>query len=452
MDSLLANYASSDEEEEKSPKPSISKSTGFLSSLPPPKSSSSSSLSSSLPPPKSQPLKLPPSSSSPPLNTPKSNGKQEDDDDEEEGQQSAKNLEIPKPKSSSSLFSSLPQPKSFSSSSFFSLPQPTKTHNQISGPSQSAVKRVVQFRPPPINPSNNVSNEDEDDEDEEKEEKKQPAVQTESVKTFLSSILPAPRNSATLGALPSASGTGRRSIIDADVPGLKDSKVVNSGKGSEVGVVSTNVGTYEGQSGNDQMPLSSSGGVSSDSSGYAAIGGGGDYSSWVSGSENYANYAGYGGYETSSVAGDYQNWGGGNGDSVNYSGDYGNYVNYGQCESNWDDGSTATAAPEGSGLAENALRVSGKRGRNSVPQEIVEVKQDDLMKNRPREDQVKVTGIAFGPAYQPTSSKGKPSKLQKRKHQIGSLYFDMKQKETELSERRAKGFLTKAQTQGKYGW
>lgn len=53
---------------------------------------------------------------------------------------------------------------------------------------------------------------------------------------------------------------------------------------------------------------------------------------------------------------------------------------------------------------------------------------------------------------QPVSSKGKPSKLLKRKHQISTLYFDMKQKEMELQERRAKGMLTKAQTQGKYGW
>ncbi|KAL6555555.1 hypothetical protein OROHE_007227 [Orobanche hederae] len=52
----------------------------------------------------------------------------------------------------------------------------------------------------------------------------------------------------------------------------------------------------------------------------------------------------------------------------------------------------------------------------------------------------------------PVSTKGKPTKLHKRKHQIGSLYFDMRQKEMELAERRAKGFLTKAQTQAKYGW
>lgn len=53
---------------------------------------------------------------------------------------------------------------------------------------------------------------------------------------------------------------------------------------------------------------------------------------------------------------------------------------------------------------------------------------------------------------QAVSTKGKPTKLHKRKHQISSLYFDMKQKEMELAERRARGLLTKAQTQGKYGW
>lgn len=355
------------------------------------------------------------------------------------------------PKPSSSLFASLPQPKSSSTSSLFSsLPQPAKTRYPDAGappPAQSARKRVVQFQPPPLNSSTNVGNED-DDEDEEQEQKKQPVVQTASVKSFLSSI-PAPKNSATLGTLPSASGSGRRSIIDADVPGLKDSKVANAAGGSEAGVSSSSIG---GQSTNHQTSVSS-GGDLSNSSGYGS--GGGDYSSWGHESGNYANHAGYGAYENnggSGVAGDYQNWDGGNGDSVNYSGDYGSYANYGQYESNWADVSTAAVEPEVSGFAENALRVSGKRGRNNASEEILEVKQDELMKNRPREDQAKLTGIAFGPAYQPTSTKGKPSKLLKRKHQIGSLYFDMKQKEMELSERRARGFLTKAQTQGKYGW
>ncbi|KAK1322794.1 hypothetical protein QJS10_CPA02g01561 [Acorus calamus] len=108
------------------------------------------------------------------------------------------------------------------------------------------------------------------------------------------------------------------------------------------------------------------------------------------------------------------------------------------------------AEPE---MPENLKRL-GKRGRGGISvSETVVVRQADLMKDRPREDQLNATGIAFGPAYQPVSSaKGKPSKLHKRKHQIGSLYFDMKQKEMELEERRSKGFLTKAETQAKYGW
>ncbi|GLJ30371.1 hypothetical protein SUGI_0600910 [Cryptomeria japonica] len=79
--------------------------------------------------------------------------------------------------------------------------------------------------------------------------------------------------------------------------------------------------------------------------------------------------------------------------------------------------------------------------------------QEQLMGNKPRQDQVNLTGIAFGPSYKPVSAaKDKPSKLQKRKHQIGSLYYDLKQKEMELAERRARGHLTKAETQAKYGW
>ncbi|CAH1413922.1 unnamed protein product [Lactuca virosa] len=112
-------------------------------------------------------------------------------------------------------------------------------------------------------------------------------------------------------------------------------------------------------------------------------------------------------------------------------------------------------------VIQNMTRVPGKRGRNEILHEIIEVSQDELMKNRPREDQVKSTGIAFGPSYQSpildyfqsaSSGKGKPTKLHKRKHQIGSLYFDMRSKEMELAERRSKGFLTKAETRAKYGW
>lgn len=292
------------------------------------------------------------------------------------------------PKPSTSLFFSLPKPKSSSSSSLFSsLPQP-KTHNTDSLHSSPVVpaKRVVQFRPPPINPpsSSSAGGDDEDDEDEDEEEKrkkKRQTIQTSSVKSFLSSI-PAPRNSATLGASSSGSGTGRRSIIDADVPGLKNANVVGTATDNEAGVS----GYYESHSGVDQSSTSSSGGVS-ESSGYAATGGASDYSNWPSGTENYAGYGGYAGYD--GVSGDYQN------------GDYANYWQ-GQYESYPADDSSASVVPEVSGLAEGAFKVSGKRGRNNVPQEIIEVKQDELIKNRPREDQVKLTGIAFGPSYQVT--------------------------------------------------
>ncbi|RVX07749.1 hypothetical protein CK203_021971 [Vitis vinifera] len=94
------------------------------------------------------------------------------------------------------------------------------------------------------------------------------------------------------------------------------------------------------------------------------------------------------------------NWSGGAESQQVYEGygSYGNYGGYGHYENNWGDGSAA-ALPEVAGT-ESAVRVPGKRGRNEVPVEIVEVKQDELIKNRPREDQVKLTGIAFGPSYQ----------------------------------------------------
>ena len=63
--------------------------------------------------------------------------------------------------------------------------------------------------------------------------------------------------------------------------------------------------------------------------------------------------------------------------------------------SNWGD------TVSGSSTSQSAVTVLGKRGRKEIPtEEIVEIKQDELMKNRPREDQVKLTGIAFGPSYQ----------------------------------------------------
>jgi proline-rich protein PRCC len=108
----------------------------------------------------------------------------------------------------------------------------------------------------------------------------------------------------------------------------------------------------------------------------------------------------YGSYESGADQSVAQNVGG---DGVSYGGyeSYGGYGDSGQYGSNWDDRSVAAVAETGSGgAAESALRMMGKRRRNEIPTEIIEVKQDELIKNRPREDQVKSTGIAFGPAYQ----------------------------------------------------
>ncbi|CAD7696908.1 unnamed protein product [Ostreobium quekettii] len=46
----------------------------------------------------------------------------------------------------------------------------------------------------------------------------------------------------------------------------------------------------------------------------------------------------------------------------------------------------------------------------------------------------------------------KASKFAKRKHQIGTLYYDMKMKEVEMASRKASGMKSKAETEAKYGW
>eukprot|EP00257_Ricinus_communis_P027239 XP_025014653.1 uncharacterized protein LOC8279551 isoform X2 [Ricinus communis] len=363
MDTLLVNYASSDEEEEEKQENNLQSS--LSSSKPISSSSSYSSLFSSLPNPK-----------------PKSKSKAIIGEDEDN----------PKP----SFFSSVPKPKTQSQ------------QNPISDFSKPS-KRVVQFKPP-VNP--NYDYEEDEDEKEKEMERKQhkefeSMPQSSSVKSFLSSI-PAPKNSSNFGALPSAAGSGRKSIIGIEKEPVKSSPGTDDDQnmGNNEPVCHQNDENYGGY----QL------GINDDNMGQNVV----DVSY-----ESYGSYENYGDY---------------------YHGQYGN---------NLEDGSSAeTAMPEITWPSEGAnLRVPGrKRGRNEIPTEIIEVKQDELTKNRPREDQVKLTGIAFGPSYQPASTKGKPSKLHKRKHQISSLYFDMKQKEMELAERRAKGFLTKAQTHAKYGW
>ncbi|KAI4381144.1 hypothetical protein MLD38_007252 [Melastoma candidum] len=337
----------------------------------------------------------------------------DDDDDDRRQPQTV----LPDP---TSLFSSLPQPKSKSSSSslFSSLPRPKGSSGDEVGPpssssrlfstlpkpsSSSSVtpKRIVHLTPP-LPPPNSL---DDDDDDEDKVRKRrsdsQTTFQPPSVRSFLSSI-PLPRHSSSLGAGSSSSGSARRSIIETQAEDATQSPPVPNPPPVQV----------------ESLPDA--------------------YSSYhFTGVPSYLDGAAAS-QETYPVAYDEAGVMGWNGVDAGVASD-GVY--------HQDSGGSYWGIPEGAAIG--GVR---KRGRKEANVEIVEVKQDELMKNRPREDQMKLTGIAFGPAHQPTSTKGKPSKLHKRKHQIGSLFFDMKQKETELQERRARGLLTKSQTQGKYGW
>ncbi|CAN8271116.1 unnamed protein product [Cochlearia groenlandica] len=312
--------------------------------------------------------------------------------------------------SSSSPLSVIPKPKESRSSPFISSPPPPKTsisRQQNHNPSSSSLpKRVVQIRLP-LNPTpTKLDDEDEEEEEEEKARKKKKkrkqmesaASHDSSVRSFLSSI-PAPKSSQTLGALPS-SGSARRSNLEAETLGI----------------------TQESESGSDQNHTYDESLNNHHSNEIAA--GVDNYYSGCSGGDVYVYNV------SSSYGGDVWNGGGGNG------------------------GFEATTGLPEAFIAMDSGARRGRRGRDQMPTEIVEVKQDELMKNRPRANHVKSTGIAFGPAYQPesSSSKGKVSKLHKRKHQITALFMDMKHKETELAERRSRGFLTKAETQAKYGW
>ncbi|KAK9705517.1 hypothetical protein RND81_07G063200 [Saponaria officinalis] len=392
MDSLLASYASSDEDDDHHPSPPHKPPP-----LPPPSSKTTSSLFSSLPKPQ-----LSSSFSS---------------------------------SSSSKLFSSLPPPKP--SSLFSVLPPPISQSNPNPNPKRAvqshipnfnkdpnfradddlqsdrnknnqvgnsnSVKRVVQFHPPKFNQKVDFRDDDEEEDEDNIEERERKKIRQmgddTSVKSFLSSI-PAPKNSG-FSALGSASG-GRRMTIDATEPDNVTPDPV-----AEV-VVEQNVEDSQVNV-DDGSNLCSYDGVS------------------------YGNYEGYEIYGQQYY----------DGNSWNYSGNEG--VLSGEMIQGTVSSQVDSFISMGSGGG-------GKRRKDQVPAEILEVKQDELMKNRPTEDKSKLTGMAFGPAYQPVSSKGKVSKLHKRKHQISSLYFDMRQKEMELAERRAKGFLTKAETQAKYGW
>ncbi|KAL6629090.1 hypothetical protein ACP70R_028855 [Stipagrostis hirtigluma subsp. patula] len=382
---------------------------------------------------------------------------------------------LPQPKAAP-LFSTLPAPKS--GLAFSAIPPPKSSGNP---------KRVVQYRPQPIRQPTGDSSDDDDEDD----AKKRCASAAEARPTVsagsgpVSSFLPPPKHSLGLG---SGAGAGaRRSAIDTAAPersnlgaAAPSSSVDNTGAPQRPDAGAADDDSEEDTGSEDDMPVPEpqqeehqeqhgfDAGVgqqqqqgydagAGSTSGYEAYAWdpnyyaqcGANYSWDPSGNVDYttgAQYAAYGGEQSGGYV---HSHGGEHGGGyvaappygADYTGGYGHEV-------------AATTLPpvQQPLLPPDVSRIGGKR-RNDMPAEILEVNQADLMKNRPKVDKSKLTGLAFGPSYQPApSEKGKPSKLHKRKHQIGSLYYDMKSKEMELAERRAKGFLTKAETQAKYGW
>ncbi|OAY80517.1 Proline-rich protein PRCC [Ananas comosus] len=402
--------------ESTNPSEKMIKNPPFLSPLPSPLLL----LSSPLSPPKS----LPPPTSSPNPTNPNPRSSQPNSIrtlNPEPSKPQARifsSLQPPKTSSSSSLFSSLPPPKSKESSNPLSL--------------DFNPKKVVRFTPP-VNPRRDLD--DEDDEDEVR--KRKPANDSSSTvgsKKNLSSMLPAPKNSLCLAPSAASSIASRRSAVEAESAAVSVKELESEQEGSG----------FEGYGGYSSSWVGASAEAeAAETIAYESYGAynGGWASDPTASAEGGAEGAMASGFSSSSY---------GSADASQWEQSYGSGVDYGGgYEGSWSDGSI----DRGASVVADVGMSKGKRGRNEMPIEIVEVKQEELVKNRPREDQAKLTGIAFGPSYQPVSSaKGKPSKLQKRKHQIGSLYFDMKQKEMELSERRARGFLTKAETQAKYGW
>ncbi|KAG2410803.1 uncharacterized protein HKW66_Vig0014680 [Vigna angularis] len=161
---------------------------------------------------------------------------------------------LPQPKSSSSLFQSLSQPKSSSSSLFQSLSPPKKpslaTSSETANPKpkpqipEPQPKHVVQFTPPIIPlqtlPNSSTTTTTKKKKNGREERKGHCPPQTSSVKSFLASI-PTPKNVATLG-VQAIFGSGWRSIIETESPALETTS--NSGGTSSLSVVQS-AGDYK---------------------------------------------------------------------------------------------------------------------------------------------------------------------------------------------------------------
>lgn len=437
MDSLLANYASASDSEEEEKGTEVNPSQrASLFSLPPPlpkresNSSSSPSIFTGLPPPMNNNSSLPKgeynSSSASSIFTalppPKNNNSFLPKGESISSSSSSIFTALPPPKNNNSYLSSpspslKPQqddvPKASSSSLFSSLP-PVKSRSGFSlpAPKNKSGKRVVEFKPP-LNPAL-LEKPDDEEKNERASKKRATSGDSEAPAGGLTALLPPPKNDNILGA--GGAHTGRRffldtapsthqspSTIDTDIREEPSLDVHHSVHSYSDGAITPSQNDYYYPA----VPLSQ----------------GADF--------------GYSGEAA---------WSYGNHQPQPWPPQEAAYVEINEPME------VAQQVWEGTGSSFGKADEK-KRGRNQIPSNVIEVKQDELISNRPREDQAKLTGIAFGPSYQPVSSgKDKPTKLHKRKHQIGSLYFDLKQREMELAERRAKGQLTKAETQAKYGW
>jgi proline-rich protein PRCC len=346
------------------------------------------------------------------------------------------------------IFSSLPQPKS--APLFSSLPAPKSgpTFSAIPPPKSSGnPKRVVQYRPQPIRQPTGDSSDEEEDEAKKrcaKASEAPPAVSAGSGP--VSSFLPPPKHSLGLGA---GAGVGaRRSAIGTAAPeraslgaAVPASSVANTGApekaetgadddedsedsgseedmpvpdqqddveqlGSDAGAGQQQQQGYDTGVGQPQHPGYDAGAGST--SGYEAYAWdpnyyaqyGANYVWDPNGNVNYATgeqYAAYGGEH----GGGYAHPHGGE-----HVGGYANVAvaSYGaDCTGGY--GHEAAAATTFPPMQDPVLppamgRIGGKRGRNDMPTEIVEVNQEELMKNRPKQDTSKLTGLAFGPSYQ----------------------------------------------------
>lgn len=279
--------------------------------------------------------------------------------------QNLKFSSLPKNSSSSSLFSTIPPPKSENLGHEKSMNLSSSDQNP---------NRGVQFKLPP-NPS--VPNSGQfDDEEEDENVKGRSNVKdysSSSVPKASSSLslswLPAPKN--TFGLVPSSgSASSRRSIVDTDF------SADNSGGFASVHE-SSSLGSGDYQAYNGGCSAAPTEGANDETT-YMSIPSNGAVG-WDQTEAEGTTYSGCDG----NVAASY------------WDPSYGGAAEYGSYQGN---GSECTA-PVTSDVPDMG-RIGGKRGRNEIPMEIMEVKQDELMKNRPRQDQTKLTGIAFGPSYQ----------------------------------------------------